>query len=318
MASSNNIYFDELKNITLDSVVKIFSKGKDISELKPHNDNPTIMILAGSPGVGKTTSAKKLIPQILGDKYKYDNFYNISLDSLVERVKPYREVTHSLYKEITKYKGKLNNNNTALLSTIYLNTIMSTSQNFNLGNTRKKVISKIRGYNIHRNKTIRNKDILSLNKWRNQGLDYAIKNGLNILYDTTLQPKTDVIKRDIVPLLHKYTKNEHTNKYTVIIVLVEADEETIKERIRGRHKSMLEEKTPYIRAVSIPIVKQFIEMNEEGFNKALKDYNNNDYITHGTNNSKYNSSDFTFYKVQNIKNKEPIIEKVISPDTNNL
>ena len=321
MSSSNkDEYFNELKDVTLGNVVKIFSKGKiDISGLKPEDDNPVIMILAGSPGVGKTTSAKKLIPQILGEKYSYNNFYNISLDSLVEKVRPYREMTHSLYKEITKYKGTLNNNNTQILSSVYLDLIMSTSQDFNLGTTRKKIISKLRGYtrNKNKNRITRDKDILSLNKWRNKGLEFAIENGLNILYDTTLQQRTDIIKRDILRLLHKRNEN-NTSKYSVIVVLIEADEDTIKERIRGRHREMLEETNPYIRAVSIPAVKEFIEMNKEGFNKALKDYANNNYITNGTNNSKYNNSDFTFYTVQNIKNKEPVIEKVVYSDTNNL
>jgi Cdc6-like AAA superfamily ATPase len=142
MASSNNIFFNELKNITEDNVVKIFSKGKNASIFKPNEgEKPTIIILVGSPGVGKTSTAKKIIPLIVGDKYSYNNFYNIALDSLVEHVRPYREVTHSIYKELTKYKnGKLNNSNADFLSTMYLNTIMSTSQNFNLNSTRKKKI----------------------------------------------------------------------------------------------------------------------------------------------------------------------------------
>ncbi len=307
--ASNNIYFDELKNITEDKVIKIFSKGKNASNFKPNEgENPTIIILVGSPGVGKTSTAKKIIPLIVGDKYSYDNFYNIALDSLVERVKPYREVTHSIYKELTKYKnGKLNNSNADFLSTIYLNTIMSTSQNFNLNLTRKKKISKIRGIPIHINKSVRNKTIKSLNDWRKEGLIYAAKNGLNIIYDTTLQSQKDVIKVNILSVLDK----ESPIKYNIITVLVQAGEETIKERIRGRHNAMLKENIPYIRAVSIPIVSKFIKMNEEAFDKAVKDYKDNSYISKNNINN-YNKDDFKFYKVDNITGKEPVIENVTS------
>lgn len=309
MASSNNIYFDELKNVTENKVVKIFSKGKNASNFKPHDgENPTIIILVGSPGVGKTSTAKKIIPLIFEGKYSYNNFYNIALDSLVERVKPYRELTHSIYKELIKYKnGKLNNSNTDTLSLMYLNTIMSTSQNFNLNSTRKKRISKLRGISIHINKSVRNKTIKSLNDWRKEGLIYASKNGLNIIYDTTLQSGKDIIKTNILSVLDK----ESPNKYNIITVLVKADEETIKERIRSRHNAMLKENIPYIRSVSISTVSKFIKMNEEAFDKAVKDYKDNSYISKNNINN-YNKDDFKFYKVDNITNKEPVIYNVIN------
>jgi hypothetical protein len=98
-------------------------------------------------------------------------------------------------------------------------------------------------------------------------------------------------------------------KYNIITVLVQADEGTIKDRIRGRHNAMLKENIPYIRAVSIPIVDKFIKMNKEAFDKAIKDYKDNSYISKNNINN-YNKDDFKFYKVDNITNKEPVIENV--------
>lgn len=314
MSSSNkDEYFNELKDVTLGSVVKIFSKGKiDISELIPKDDKPVIIILAGSPGVGKTTTAKKLIPLILGDKYSYNNFYNISLDSLVERVKPYRKMTSNLYNEILSKKGRFNNENTQLLSNAYLPLIMSTSQDFNLNKTRKKLSAKIHNItNIKINKSVRNKTVKSLNNMREEGFIFAANNGLNILYDTTLTPLKDKIKKDILRILQK-----SKYKYKIITILIKADEETIKERIRGRHNAMLKENNPYIRSVSIPAVKNFIKDNEEAFNKSLKNYENNTYINsiniNKNINIHYNSKDFTFYRVHNLEGKDPIIEQVTS------
>ena len=41
----------------------------------------------------------------------------------------------------------------------------------------------------------------SLNELRRGGLLYGVMNGLNIIYDTTLTSTTNIIKRDIMPVL---------------------------------------------------------------------------------------------------------------------
>jgi replication-associated recombination protein RarA len=63
------------------------------------------MILWGPPGVGKTSKSNEIIKKELG--LSYDDFYNISLDSLVERVKPYRKASKRLYNTLKNKKAAL-------------------------------------------------------------------------------------------------------------------------------------------------------------------------------------------------------------------
>ena len=96
------------------------------------------------------------------------------------------------------------------------------------------------------------------------GLEIGIENGLNIIYDTTLKER-DIIKEDIIPLIRA-----HNKKYKILVLLITADSEAIKDRLRGRHHAMIGEN--YVRAIKLELVEKFIELNKKSYDKAHKYY----------------------------------------------
>ena len=200
------VYFDSLDNAqNIEKVSKIFAKDKLNYELKP---NPYFIIVVGAPGVGKTSKSNQIIKKELG--LNYDDFYNISLDSLVERVKPYRESTKRLYntlknKKVALGETELSSKNFALLSELYLPTIMSNKSNFSLSATEEAKLAKISAMGnevaleaLKKKKAapkVPKTGLKSLRYLRLAALEYGVMNGLNILYDTTLQSATNIIKK---------------------------------------------------------------------------------------------------------------------------
>ena len=268
----------------IEKIVKIFSHNKSKEELQ--SNTPTLVILVGSPGVGKTTKVHQFLSTIELDS---DNFYNVSLDSIVERVKPYKEITKEIYNILIneRRKSNISNNNTRLLSNIYLQTIKSRRSNLGQSLIGKSMIDKIIGETTNRKLKPFKSKLKTLNELKEEGLIYGIKNNYNIIYDTTLHSKKDKIKEDIIPLLEKYANTT----YNIITILVEAPVEDIKQRIKKRHNEMLKE--GYIRSIGLPLIEKFVKENKEGFIKAKEYFESNNYK-----NKKYIAS-FKFYIIQN-------------------
>jgi dephospho-CoA kinase len=286
------IVFNTLDNVqNIERVARVFSNGKPPYELKPQ---PYMVILVGSPGVGKTTKAKEFLKRKL--QVDYDKFYNISLDSLVERVKPYRIATKALHNTLKARKGNasLNNQNYSILSEPYLSTIMSKNRNFKIPATMARITRKIEGAENVREPRGAPGALKSLNDLRKDALIYGVINGMNILYDTTLLKTRDKVKADIMPVL-EMNKNV---KYKIVVILVSASEDAIKGRLAKRHKEMLEEADPYIRAVPPKMVARFIEDNKVGFDKAREYFEAATY-ERNTPESFYNKNDFTFIEIDN-------------------
>jgi len=286
------IVFNRLENAqNVSKIARIFSGGKPNYVMKP---NPLMVILVGSPGVGKTTKAKEFLKQIL--QVDYDNFYNISLDSIVERVKPYRVATKALHNTIKARKGNspLTNENFAVLSEAYLPTIMAKNSNFKLAQTQNRITRKIQGEAAAPPARGPAGALKSLNDMRKEGLIYGVANGLNILYDTTLTRSKDKVKMDIMPIL----ETNREVKYKVVVILVKAEEAVVKNRLAKRHAAMLEEEDPYIRAVSPRLVRGFIEDNKIGFDKA-REYFESAAYERNTAGSFYTKNDFTFVEINN-------------------
>lgn len=291
-----------------EKIVSIFGNNKPNSELKP---NPLLVILVGSPGVGKTTKAKEFLERELN--VDYNKFYNISLDSLVERVKPYRNATKRLYNTLKNKRGTepLTNENYAVLSEAYLQTIMTNKSDFKLPNTTQRILNKISGINQntkknkYKSKKNEPTNLKSLNQLREDGLIYGIQNGLNILYDTTLVKTRDKIKANIMPILETYNKEV---KYKIVVILVTAEVDDIKKRLKERHEKMILEEEPYIRAVSPKLVKKFVEENKDAFDKARTYYESGSY-EQVTPNTSYTSEDFLFKEIYNPQIK-PVIPKI--------
>lgn len=313
------IVFNTLENAQdVAKVARIFGKDRPTYQLKP---NPFLVVLVGSPGVGKTTKAKEFLKKELG--VDYNDFYNIALDSLVERVKPYRAATKHLYNTIRAKRGAapLRNENFAALSEVYLPTIMSAQSNFKLPYTITRLTNKFEGkkaeakpkpkatakpkanasaaaVTVKKKKMCDGEDaggaLMCLNRLRREGLVYAVANGLNILYDTTLTGSNDKIKNDIMPVLEL---NKDV-KYKIVVILVKAPGEIIKKRLDKRHREMLEEENPYIRAVSPHLIKMFVEDNRKGFDNAKHYFTRGGYETE-VDDTLYSARDFAFKEIYN-------------------
>lgn len=299
------IYFESLDNAqNIKKISKIFANDKPNYELKP---NPNFVIVVGAPGVGKTTKSAEIIKKQLG--LNYNDFYNISLDSLVERVEPYRKVTKHLFNTLKNKKTmieepELTEKNFGLLSEVYLPSIMSNKSNFSLGETREAKLAKIMALgNEDALDALKKKKaapkapktgLKSLRELRLEGLIYGVMNGLNIIYDTTFNSTTNIIKRDIMPALEM---NKEV-KYKITVILVTADMRNIKNRIKGRHNKMLLEADPYIRAINPNLTSTFIKDNKDGFDIA-KDYFNSDKYNAEVLSTFYSPSDFKFIEVEN-------------------
>ncbi len=328
------IVFNTLENAQdVSKVARIFGKDRPTYQLKP---NPFLVVLVGSPGVGKTTKAKEFLKKELG--VDYNDFYNIALDSLVERVKPYRTATKHLYNTIKAKRGDqpLRGENFAALSEVYLPTIMSSQANFKLPYTITRLTDKIEGKKVEakpkaavaakakpkenepaapegekpapkpkangarttKKKMCDGEDgagaLMCLNRLRREGLVYAVANGLNILYDTTLTGGNDKIKNDIMPVLEL---NKDV-KYKIVVILVKAPGEIIRKRLDKRHREMLEEENSYIRSVSPHLIEMFVKDNRKGFDNARHYFLNGSYESE-VEDTVYSAKDFSFKEIYN-------------------
>jgi GTPase SAR1 family protein len=299
------VIFKTLENAqNIEAIAKVFANGKSNVKLKP---NPYCVIVVGAPGVGKTTKTREIIKKELG--LDYNDFYNISLDSLVERIKPYRNVTKRLHNTLKAKKAALgapdlNNSDFGLLSEVYLPTIMSNKSNFTLGQTESAKMEKIAALgNADALEALKKRKsapkngptgLKHLNDLRREGLIYGAMNGLNIIYDTTLTKTKDKIKMDIMPILEM----NKSVKYKIVVILVTASATNIQNRIKGRHTKMLAENDPYIRAINPRLTKMFIEDNKKGFDIAKSYFSSKLYPTN-TPSTFYTDDDFKFIEVEN-------------------
>ena len=281
---------DNAQNVKL--ISSIFANNKPMNELK--SDDPQCIILVGSPGVGKTTQAEKYLSEL---GYDYNKFYNISLDRLVEKVKPYRNTTMRVYHAL-KNKKNLNDKNFATLNGIYLPTIMSQKSNFSLKETENKIMKKIKNpYTVKNRKRKINvnnqKSLKNLIDLRNNAFMYGVENGLNIIYDTTFTSKKDKLKKDIMPVIETSPL-----KYKITIILVEADEDTIKKRLKERQEKMILLEEPYIRAINPRAIKIHINENKMGYMNAKEYFEKGKYQKNNPD-TKYTMDDFTFIQMEN-------------------
>lgn len=323
MAARAPIVFEKLENAqNVGHVLSVYSDGKPLYDLKPY---PILVIVAGAPGVGKTSKIREILKSKLN--FDYNRFVNISLDALVERVKPYRAATKRVYNTLkSKHAAteNLTNDEYAILSEFYLPVAQQAVEtNFRVPQTEARILSKIEVLasatdaapkSTARRSTAKKsaattavtnentiKKLKTLNEMRQEAFKEAVKNGLNIIYDTTLRPnssKTEeaVIKRDILPVLN----DNPDKKYKVLVILIKADEEEIKERIRGRHKEMLAENNSYVRAINPKLTKMFLEQNKDGYD-LFKKYINDGIFEKEYPGTIYSVKDFAFAEITNPK-----------------
>jgi broad-specificity NMP kinase len=272
----------------MDKVVSIFSHGKPMESLQA-KDRPVLVVLVGSPGVGKTSVGSTFLKQHpFTSHLTKDDFYNVSSDLLLERVQPYRNATDRLYDLVKESKGELTNANFSVLANASLTTIISKKSNFLLPQTEARLRQRLLHPNADKDapkvcecgcgKTLKPATIklhmkkiegeeektMSIVDLTKYGLEIGIQHGLNIIYDTTLKER-DIIKEDIIPLIRA-----HKQVYNIVVLLVTASPEDIKERLRGRHHAMISE--GYLRAIKYELVEKFVELNERAFHAAKEYY----------------------------------------------
>jgi len=254
---------DDVQDVS--KIHAIFSHGIPLT--RP--DTPLFVVVVGAPGVGKTTQIKKILHE---HKYEYDQFYNVSLDSLVERVIPYRITTKLLYDEMRKKRGiePLTDGDYAVLNEVYMATIRSRDRMFDSNYTVHRILNKIEGRGKREKEKARKTHYKTLTELRKEGLEYGIKEGYNIIYDTTFSSTKNVMGDDILPLLEK----QKNITYQVLIVHVTSTEKQIRKQLNHRHKQMVKE--GYIRAIGPKLTKKFIKENEEGMKNA-EEYCNGGY-----------------------------------------
>lgn len=322
-----NLWFTTRSNITNNALNTAFKLGPVLPPGKimknkqrtrnqvvpvPPEETPYFILLVGSPGVGKTTTIKKYIRNELD--LPYNVFYHISLDFVVERIKPYRNATKKKYNEVKgkRNNGKLTEENFKNLAKSY-SIVQTTSEHFGLNNNAsKKKNAKTKSKAKEKSSHPRLYTVVKT------GIEKAIENRYHVIYDTTFsdckKPKNEESKEEreeiaknsykklaeIVSLLEENAQEhpEH-KKYKVVVMLVTADQDRIEKQLQGRHENMITEHG-FIRAIDLSLVKKFMECNQFGFESAR------DYYTHGhrknNNNTKYyhyRPEDFEFIERYN-------------------
>lgn len=230
--------YESLKRMQ-DQAPCLFSNAREM--LQP--EEPVFILLVGCPGVGKTSSAQTIIESKL--EMHYREFYHVSLDTLLERVDPYKRQTRNKMEE-KEDDSKLN-------------ALFGISSRF-FQSKRNTFKSSKNHYNNGENETPY-KSLLDLT---NEGLIYGIQNGFNIIYDTTLSKKGDKIK-NMMELIQAVS----SKPYHFIILYVTAEEEQIKKQLKQRHENM-NRSNKAIRVVPPSKVKHFIEEHNEGMEVGMQ------------------------------------------------
>jgi hypothetical protein len=284
----------------LQKIIHIFSNGKSMRQLQPaEGERPQLFIVGGSPGVGKTSQIGQIIRKM---GYDPNAFYNVSLDSIVENVKPYRIATKIIYDDLKSRRGNdpLTDKDLALLSEIYLGTITSKREMMYLTHTVHRLLDKIEQGDAEKKsvKAKKKEDVYdafpTLIDRRLEALEEGIKHGVNIIYDVTFQGRTNVVARDLMPILNKYAEMGHP-KYEIYVLLISSTPQRIRRQLHMRHEEMLAGPNAYIRAIPPHMIERYIEENYKGYEKIQEDAKKEDGY--------YEPSDFHFQIIGNFKNE---------------
>jgi deoxyadenosine/deoxycytidine kinase len=125
--------FTQLENVTPEKVTELF-KGPAFDETP--QAEPLFVFVVGAPGVGKSTQTKRFLNTRYGSHF-YESMYNMSLDTIVEHIEPYRRYTSNTYKAL-KANRNVTNKNYAELSKTQLSVLRTQKSNFLLANQNSK------------------------------------------------------------------------------------------------------------------------------------------------------------------------------------
>lgn len=300
----------EYKSLTnaqnIGHAVAIYSGKKEL----PVPESPTLVILVGSPAVGKSTQARRILAE---QGMSYDNFYNVSLDSLAEVVGPYRNATRKLYDTLVVRKPHAQvtgpvlptnvhpiHENMGKFSGFYTTVTQSQRNNFGMTESLRGAIKKLNdsaykpsaaNKRASNAKFPINKSKLSLMDIREEAFKVGLKQGYDIIYDTTL--KSD--NKKLIQTLATVEANA-SKKYKIMVILVTAPQKDIESRMRGRQEAMILDPEKAIRGIPFGMTWMFMKENKEGFEKAQQ------YVISGEISGDFpgfSPEDFTFLQVDN-------------------
>jgi hypothetical protein len=224
----------------------MFAKLNAIAGTKPTiQAEPTLIILGGSPGVGKSTFIKT---QIVDKKFGItgNDYFVISHDNIMENFKPFQDDIRRALEEKTgivlpkNYRG--NNSQVDANYAIIEPELSSLSGQY---------VKYFNPHNPHK-----------LNIVRNLLFQEAMKRNYNIMYDTTFTSKKDIIGEFIAPYLSTSYKDIH-------VIHIYATPSTIERHLNARHKAFMKQKN-YMRAIPKKMVGFFLGDNKAGFKNVVR------------------------------------------------
>jgi hypothetical protein len=228
-------------------------------------DEPVMVIMAGCPGVGKTSQAKRFVKSEIGMEYR--EFFNISLDGILENVASYRTTTKAIHDKFEASHHPFTEEEKLLILTeVSLAAILAKQEDLKMPYTEERITYKIENPGQKAPPPRRKKksdpvveEFPTLVDRRMEALQYAIHEGYNILYDVTFG-KRNIIEEDLLPSLSASKK-----RYRIYVLLITSTPEQIRKQLKKRHAEMLSGPNPYLRAIPPQMVEKFIEDNKEGF-----------------------------------------------------
>ena len=233
---------------------------------------PVMIIMAGCPGVGKTSQAKRFLKSEM--EMEYRDFFNISLDGILENVAAYRTTTKGLYNKFEASNHPFTEEEKLLiLSEVTVASILATQEDLKLPYTEERITYKIENPGQKAPPPRRKKksdpvveEFPTLLDRRMEALEYAIHQGYNILYDVTFG-KRNIIEEDLLTRLRASKR-----PYRIYVLLITSTPEQIRKQLKKRHAEMLSGPNPYLRAIPPQMVEKFIEDNKDGFDSYREMY----------------------------------------------
>lgn len=273
MAALASKRFYTLSEVTAEEVERLFMHGQSHAELT--SDTPVLVVLIGSPGVGKTTKAKEIIESMI--KHPYDTMYHVSLDDIVERIDPYCTLSMDGYKQIVDMVGgpEIPDEMYGPLANLYSTVIKQKNLNFGLSNAAPRMYKKL--HNIkHKRATVKQPSkrhsqisaFVSIKTRFDDALQSGLDNSYHVVYDTTFSDNTNKMD-DIMDRVHVAEK-KHNHTYKVYVIHVIASEEVIRAQLTRRHKAMIEKKC--LRAIRPGLIGKYREQNAIGYNLSCDKY----------------------------------------------
>lgn len=200
-----------LKNMYEHTAERIYAKGKTFNNIKDAK-KPFIVWLYGPPGSGKSSpAAQKIIREELG--LCTDNAVNISLDALVESLKPFQRKSADVYKTNRENKGSL----AASLYTQAWQTKINGDADKTLSKKRRELFQK------------------------------AVEYELDIIYEFVVSGPKDSLKEEIFDVLEKTGKSDTYNVY-VVYPFIKPD--ILMKRLEERPARQMASNTPFFRYIS--------------------------------------------------------------------